>query len=155
MEIKEIRKILFKFQFAHRTDKERVLQGALWWFDKKVLGLGEFDGAARPSDLRPVSMPFWVRIYDLPFNQQTFAAAKSFRNKIGDFLDWDDFEEGCWGGFMHIRVLLNFKKPLKRGSLINYISSLRGSKIFVMHVDDWDILSGIVMITRIQKRNSK
>lgn len=72
-----------------------MLQGAPSWFDKKVLGLGEFDGAARPSYLRPHTMPFWVRIYDLPCN-------KLFRNKIGVFLDWDNTYEGRWEGFMRI-----------------------------------------------------
>lgn len=66
MKIKEIGKNLFKFQFSHLKDKERVLQGAPWRFDKKLLGLGEFDGAARPSELQPAVSPFWVRIYDLP-----------------------------------------------------------------------------------------
>lgn len=44
VEIREIGKNLFKFQFFHLKDKQRVLRGAPWWFDK-VLSLGEFDGA--------------------------------------------------------------------------------------------------------------
>lgn len=35
VEIKEIVKSLFLFQFFHWKDKERILSGELWWFDKK------------------------------------------------------------------------------------------------------------------------
>lgn len=41
VEIKDLGKNLFSFQFRHWKDKERVLAGKPWWFDKKVLCLQE------------------------------------------------------------------------------------------------------------------
>lgn len=122
VQIEETGKNLFHFQFANAKDKDRVPQGVPWWFDKKVLGLAKFDGATRPSDLRPYTTPLWVRIYDLPFNQRMMAATISFDNKIGVFLDWDNTDEGRWECFIHIRVMVNLKHPLKRGSLIKTAS---------------------------------
>lgn len=117
LEIKELGKNLFMFQFFHWKDKERVLAGEPWWFDKKLLCLKEITGDERPSSMKPQSTPFWVRIYDLPLAQRNIETTTAFGNKLGEFMEWDDTEESRWGSFIRLRTRIDLTKPLCRGSL--------------------------------------
>ncbi|KAF7831270.1 cysteine desulfurase mitochondrial-like [Senna tora] len=93
VDIKEIDKNLYMFQFFHWKDRDKVLEGEPWWFDKQVLTLKEITGDEQPSELRSSRVPFWIRVYDLPFNQRTELAAKSLGDKVGHYLTYDDSEE--------------------------------------------------------------
>ncbi|XVF54975.1 hypothetical protein PTKIN_Ptkin05aG0223700 [Pterospermum kingtungense] len=55
---------LFKFQCA--KDKERILEGAPWSFDKNLLLFHEFVGEWRPEEYKFEKATFWVRINNLP-----------------------------------------------------------------------------------------
>lgn len=46
----------------------------------------EISGDERPSELKLHFAPFWVGVYDLPFNQRTLQAAQAFGNRMGQFL---------------------------------------------------------------------
>ncbi|KAF7825238.1 ribonuclease H [Senna tora] len=118
VDIKEIDKNLYMFQFFHWRDRDKVLEGEPWWFDKQVLTLKEVSGDEQPSELRSTQVPFWVRVYDLPFNQRTIMAAQMLGDKVGNFLDWDNSEESKWGKAFRFRAMIDLTKPLKKGTLV-------------------------------------
>lgn len=118
VETREIGDNLFTFQFLNWKDKERVLKGEPWWFDKRVLVLCELKGREQPSDLRPCCSPFWVQIFYIPFNLRSETVAKQIGNVIGTFLEWENKGVDKWGKFLRIRVLLNLENPLKKGTIL-------------------------------------
>lgn len=90
VEINIIGKNLYQFQFYHWKDKERVLLGQPWHFDKCALLFAEMNEAQRPLDMEFYSLPMWVRIYNIPFrggyNEDN---ARLLGNKIGEFVAMD------------------------------------------------------------------
>lgn len=38
--------------------------------------------------------------------------------KIGEYVDWDNIEEGRWGKFMRIQAVVDLTKPLKWGLMV-------------------------------------
>ncbi|KAL2928557.1 hypothetical protein RDABS01_006570 [Bienertia sinuspersici] len=61
VDIRNIGKNKFLFQFYHWKDKNRVLEGQPWHFDKYALLLGEIHGTHKPSDINLTYMPIWAR----------------------------------------------------------------------------------------------
>ncbi|KAF7824053.1 hypothetical protein G2W53_022197 [Senna tora] len=96
VDIRVLGKNLYIFQFYHWKDRSRILKGEPWWFDKRVLALQEMTGDEPPSSIKPSSVPFWVRIHDVPYNLRTLDAAKSIGQKVGIFLEWDNSDYGRW-----------------------------------------------------------
>lgn len=44
--------------------------------------------------------------------------ARAVGNKLSDFVDWDDSDEGRWGHFMRLRVNMDLQKPLRSGIMV-------------------------------------
>ncbi|XP_048504264.1 uncharacterized protein LOC125499468 [Beta vulgaris subsp. vulgaris] len=103
----------FVFQFFHWKDKEKILAGRPWSFDQKLLVLNEIVGDEQPSQVVLDSSPFWVRLYNLPFNCRAAEEVKAIASCLGEVLevDLDDFglERFC-----RVKILLNVYKPLRR-----------------------------------------
>lgn len=76
-----IGKDLFQFQFYHWKDKEKVLSGQPWYFDKVALLLTDMDAAQKPSDLQFYALPIWVRIYNIPFRGVIMTLMHGFLGK--------------------------------------------------------------------------
>lgn len=77
---------MFQIQFFHWRDKQRILNGQSWHFDKFPLLLEEMDKAVNPSELEMFYLPISVRFYGLPFNGRgNFENARVLENKIGIF----------------------------------------------------------------------
>ncbi|KAL2930941.1 Arrestin-related trafficking adapter 10 [Bienertia sinuspersici] len=57
----------FYFQFHHWKDKQFVVEMQPWHFDSHVLILDNIEGTSKPYKISPTHVPFWIRVYDLPF----------------------------------------------------------------------------------------
>lgn len=115
MEISNIGKNKFLFQFHHWRDKKKVLDGQPWHFDHYALLLGEVRGMDTPSEINLYHLPVWARFYNVPFKGcQNENNAIILGNKVGEFLAQD--KRDCIGmeKSMRIRVLLDVRKPLKK-----------------------------------------
>ena len=103
----------FVFQFFHWKDKEKILAGRPWSFDQKLLVLNEIVGDEQPSQVVLDSSPFWVRLYNLPFNCRAEEEVKAIASCLGKVMevDLDDFglERFC-----RVKIMLNVYKPLRR-----------------------------------------
>lgn len=102
-------KIYSCFNFSTGRDRERVLTGAPWWFNKKILSLTAISGEETPFELTPHTSPIWVRVYELPLFHRTRATAKALGNKLGEFLEWDDTEDMRWGSSLRLRVRIDLE----------------------------------------------
>lgn len=88
LDISHIGKNLFLMQFFHWRDKQKILDGQPWHFDKYSLLLAELDGVVKPSDVTLFHLPVWARFYDIPFKGRgRIENAKMLGNKVGVFLE--------------------------------------------------------------------
>lgn len=93
VDINMIGKNLFQFQFYHWRDKERVLGGQPWHFDRVALLLAEMEEAVKPSDVQFYGLPIWARAYNVPFRgRYNESNVRILGDKIGDFIDFDKTE---------------------------------------------------------------
>jgi len=76
----------------------------------------DFDGSKWLKELEFVSVPIWIRVFDLPLGLMNEETARRIGNKAGRFLEVDMDEDGlAVGEFLRIKVLLDIRKPLFRG----------------------------------------
>ena len=103
----------FVFQFFHWKDKEKILEGRPWSFDQKLLVLQVIEGDEQPSQVVLDSSPFWVRIYNLPFNCRAEEDVRAVASCLGPIVDVDVDNFGL-ERFCRVKVMLNIFKPLRR-----------------------------------------
>lgn len=115
VDISMIGKNTFQFQFYHWKDKEKVLNGQPWHFDKVALLLTDMNAAQKPSNLQFYALPMWVRIYNIPFRGRfNENNARVLGEKIGEYVDMDKSESIGMEKSLRIRVRLDVRKPLKK-----------------------------------------
>jgi hypothetical protein len=133
IEIQDLNKNLFLFKFATKKEVELVCKNGPWSFDRNLLILNKISGNEQPSELAMDRASFWVRVYDLPLKLRTEGMAKKLGNNIGNFEEMDMKECNRIGKFLRIRVSLDLRKPLKRGSKLNF----QGKEIWVDFKYEW------------------
>lgn len=115
VDINMIGKNTFQFQFYHWKDKERVLNGQPWHFDKVALLLTEMDDAQKPSDLQFFALPMWVRVYNVPFRgRYNEDNARILGNKIGDNIAMDKTDSLGMERSIRLRVSIDVRNSLKK-----------------------------------------
>ncbi|KAI8005339.1 Uncharacterized protein LOK49_LG08G02355 [Camellia lanceoleosa] len=124
MQVRVIGDNLFVFVFGHVMDRRRVLLNGSWMLDKHLLMLGEMDPNVQPSNIRLVSVQFWVHVCNLPLILMNKEVGQRVGNSIGKFIDMD-FEDGgiAWSRTMRIRVAIDVWKPLWQGMKLSLSSA--------------------------------
>jgi hypothetical protein len=57
---KEVHENTWIFEFSVKEDKERIMEGRPWSFDRHIVILNELDGNVPPSLMEFNYSPFWV-----------------------------------------------------------------------------------------------
>lgn len=113
VDVRNMGKNLYVFQFHHWKDKQRVLDGQPWHFDKHVILLGELEGMSKPSDIQLFKFPIWTRVYNLPFKGRLNEAnVKAIGNKIGTFIKMDQSGDLGIDKSVRLRVWHDVRDPL-------------------------------------------
>ncbi|XP_058775391.1 uncharacterized protein LOC131649656 [Vicia villosa] len=120
VEVQDLSKNLFLFKFGSKRDMEYVLKSGPWSFGRALLVLRCISGEEQPSDLNMHFSSFWVRVYDLPLMLRSETMAKKLGNIIGSYEEMDVKEAHRNGRFLRIKVTLNLKEPLKRGTVVSF-----------------------------------
>ncbi|KAL2902576.1 hypothetical protein RDABS01_027658 [Bienertia sinuspersici] len=107
----------FVFQFFHWRDKEKVMEGRPWCFDQQLLILESITDNEKTSQVALNHSPFWIRVYNLPFNCRSNVALQTLTGGMGSIMEIepDEFE---LDKFRRIRILLDVRKPLRRSQRI-------------------------------------
>ncbi|XP_058776541.1 uncharacterized protein LOC131650847 [Vicia villosa] len=120
VEVQELNKNLFLFRFASKRDLEGVLRNGPWSFDRNILVLARVSGDEQPSDLNMHFGTFWVRVYELPLKLRSETMAKKLGGILGEFEEMDLKEAHRNGRFLRLKVKVDLKQPLKRGTVVRF-----------------------------------
>lgn len=120
MEVQELGKNLFLFTFSTKRDLENVLNSGPWNFDRYVLVLKRISGIEQPSEMALDSTSLWARVYDLPLRLRTENMATRLGNMMEKFEEADNSDCNGLGKFLRVKVSLDLKKPMKRGTMIQF-----------------------------------
>ena len=114
VDISNIGKNLLLFQFYHWKDKQKILEGQTWDFDRNAILLCNLDQAIKPSELCFYDLPIWARFYDIPFKgRMNDGNAKLLGEKVGKFVAMEPEEYSGLEKSMRIGVLVDVRNPLK------------------------------------------
>lgn len=120
VEVQDLNKNLFLFRFTTKRDVDTVLKAGPWSFDRNIVVLKRLSGDEQPSDLEMHSSEFWARIYDLPLKLRSDAMAQKLGDVLGKFVEVDSKEGNRLGKFLRVKVSIDLRKPLKRGTVVKY-----------------------------------
>ncbi|XVF67325.1 hypothetical protein PTKIN_Ptkin10aG0112000 [Pterospermum kingtungense] len=97
VEITALEENLFLFKFSGSKDKERVLEGAPWSFDKHMLLFQDFKGELKPEEYVFNTAHIWIRIYELPLGMRNKNTRIRIEGKLGRLIAMDESlaDEDC------------------------------------------------------------
>ncbi|CAD6258122.1 unnamed protein product [Miscanthus lutarioriparius] len=86
----------------------------------ELLVVADFDGSKSLDEIDFSFIPIWPRISRLPMGMMNKAVAMVIGNEIGKFMEVDFVNDDLAAGrFLHLKVRLDIRKPLMRGTTVN------------------------------------
>ncbi|XP_042983301.1 uncharacterized protein LOC122312703 [Carya illinoinensis] len=106
-------------EFQQERDKEKVLRGRSWSFDRNLVCLQEVDGKSSLWDVVFSTELFWVQAHEMPMACMTRDIGKQLFSGMEKVMEVETDETGCgWGSSLRARVEVNISKPLIRGRFL-------------------------------------
>ncbi|KAF5458477.1 hypothetical protein F2P56_022503 [Juglans regia] len=106
-------------EFQHERDKDKVLQGRPWSFDRNLICIQELDGQVPLKEITFNRELFWVQAHDLPLACMTREIGMKPFSGMEKVEEVETDEAGCgWGSTLRARVEVDISKPLIRGRFI-------------------------------------
>ncbi|XWS54770.1 hypothetical protein CRYUN_Cryun10bG0117700 [Craigia yunnanensis] len=87
--IKDLRPILFLFQFFHEMDLERVVKGGPWTFNQNLLLTSRLEIGMNPVHVPLYQADFSIQVHDLPCGFRSERVCKEVGNCVGSFVEVD------------------------------------------------------------------
>ncbi|KAL8463982.1 hypothetical protein ACS0TY_033790 [Phlomoides rotata] len=113
--IKSIGQGRFLFEFYHKLDILRVMNGLPWMFNNHPLLLHHIQRGEYALRVPLSSLPMWVQVYDIPHGFMSVQFGHQIGNFLGTFVEYDKSNSiGAWRNYMRIRVSIDVSMPLKR-----------------------------------------
>ncbi|KAF5464435.1 hypothetical protein F2P56_014510 [Juglans regia] len=105
----------FLVEFQREQDKNKVLLGRPWTFDRYLICMEDVDWTTPPLEI-PFSYEFfWVQVHNMPLVSMNKETGMQIGSGIGDVIEIDTDSSGCaWGQYLRMKVRVNLSKPLIR-----------------------------------------
>lgn len=84
----------FLVEFQHLGDKEKVLKGRSWVFDRNLVNLQEFDGSLSTQDIQFTYKPLWIHMHNIPMEAMTHDIGSMIGSSIGKVISMDADRKG-------------------------------------------------------------
>ena len=101
---------LFIFKFASLKDKQRVIDGSPWSFNKNLVVFKDYNGDLRGLDYKFETAQFWVRVYGFPLRMLTKQCATIISSKLGELIQTNIGNSD----FLRLQVNMDVTKPLRK-----------------------------------------
>ncbi|XP_042944695.1 uncharacterized protein LOC122278581 [Carya illinoinensis] len=116
MTFTEIGESSFMLEFENGIDKQKILQGRPWNFDRNLIGIQDIDSSLPPSEVSFSHEPFWVQIHNVPFAGMNAEYGKQIGSSVGKVINVEVDKVGqSWGWCLRVKVELDITKPLVKG----------------------------------------
>ncbi|KAL8546704.1 hypothetical protein ACS0TY_006434 [Phlomoides rotata] len=104
----------YLFEFFHKLDVLRVMNGLPWTFNNHPLLLHHIQRGEYALRVPLSSLPMWVQVYDIPHGYISEQFGRQIGNFLGKFVEYDKSNSmGAWRNYMRIRVSIDVSLPLK------------------------------------------
>ncbi|XP_042939449.1 uncharacterized protein LOC122274478 [Carya illinoinensis] len=118
---KELETNQFLIEFQLHSDKQKVLQGRPWSFDRHLVCMKELEGILSLSEVHFLTEPFWIQVHNLPFAGMNKEMGMLVGAGLERVLEVEvDIEGYGWGSFSRIKAEVNVTKPLVRGHFLKF-----------------------------------
>ncbi|KAL5734837.1 hypothetical protein ACOSP7_032698 [Xanthoceras sorbifolium] len=115
VQVEVLQENIFVFHFRTYEDRQRVLSGGPWSFDRCLLVLEEPEGAGHIHSMTFRKVKFWIQVYNAPLVCMNKEVGSFLENKIGELCEIDVGATGdCLGKYLRVRVKIDITKPLQR-----------------------------------------
>ncbi|XP_042983316.1 uncharacterized protein LOC122312712 [Carya illinoinensis] len=115
----EIGESSFMLEFEKCSDKEKIIQGRPWTFDKNLIGIQDIDNSLPPSAVSFSHDPFLIQLHNIPFIGMTEDYGKQITLAIGRVIKVEVDKEGQgWGRCLRVQAEVDITKTLVRGRWI-------------------------------------
>ncbi|XP_074306506.1 uncharacterized protein LOC141641755 [Silene latifolia] len=105
---------IFMFSFDEERDKNKVLDGQPWHFDKFIWCLGEPNYDRKMTEVPLSFVPLWARVYDLPLRGRTNEEnLRRLSAQLGTFVKVDGAPFLEMERAVRLRFIQDVRKPLK------------------------------------------
>jgi hypothetical protein len=95
---KELQDNCWLFEFSGEADKQRVLEGRPWSFDRHALVLNDFNGMKGLTQMNFKMSPIWVQVHDMPLLCMNRGVGMKIGASMGEVEDVDVAGDGAgWG----------------------------------------------------------
>ena len=114
LQIVEVGNSVLQFKFNSEYQLQWVERNGPWNFDNNLLLLCRWRKGLSASNILFTHSPFWVQIWDLPFEYMSIEVSRELGNSLGKFIESDRrIGNSDQAKFMRIRVDLQLDKPLR------------------------------------------
>jgi hypothetical protein len=118
---KELQDNCWLFEFSGESDRQRVMAGRPWSYDRVALVLIDFDGQTALSQMDFMHTPIWVQVHDMPLLCMNRSVGVKIGASLGTVEDVDVAGDGAgWGSCLRLRVVINLGKPMERGRALEF-----------------------------------
>ncbi|KAL5760460.1 hypothetical protein ACOSP7_018973 [Xanthoceras sorbifolium] len=84
VQVEVLQENIFVFHFRNYEDRQRVLSGGPWSFDRGLLVLEEPEGAGNIQNMAFKKAEFWIQVYNAPLVCMNKEIGSFLENKIGE-----------------------------------------------------------------------
>lgn len=107
----------FLFTFFQAAGKRRALDDGPWIFGKDLMVMVDVDETKSIEEMEFAFIQIWVRAMKWPFGMMNKVVGEAIGADIGSFVCMDLDDDGtAVGRYLRIKVRLDIRKPLMRGS---------------------------------------
>ena len=115
LQIVEVGNSVLQFKFNSEYQLQWVERNGPWNFNNNLLRLCRWRKGLSASNIFLTHSPFWVQIWDLPFEHMSMEVGRELGNCLGKFIESNRRTGNSdQAKFMRIRVDLQLDKPLRR-----------------------------------------
>lgn len=116
----KVERNVFIVTFNTDADKQRVMGGWQWLFDKNLFVLKYLEGCVQANAIPFDTEAIWLQLHNLPMTCIDEFYGERIRESIGKVLNVDiGADDIGWGCSLRVRVEVNLSKSLSRGRVIN------------------------------------